>query len=505
MSNDHATATTTSTTTIIIIIITIIIMLRLETTGRIKKVTSRKSDRYFPLSPTLIQCAQDHTIPWSDVYMTDSVFESVKVATYGRIRHGPSASEGSVAELVANPQSYIRTESVNDEDENNDHAVRQQHVEDVRRNAENLIGSGRLYRQEENWKSLSLAEIDAACGFTQIVPAGLELKPYNYQLDWPDRPFAESSAFDRQMDETEDLFRPYEASLSREFLSIPQEEIHIWAGCGQRFVSEEESPDYCCGSVRRNAYDSSEFGIRQRHRNAVRNQRVECSRNQGVYTHINNKNVNKLTPLRPGDNKANYIHMFSLTPITNERVSVKDEVLNQDCYLRRDLTVDEMERLYPDQVEIGFLQLHSAVESSLDKDVQSRLVAQTHPFAGESVEFLREEERLLHHNDSKGAAFPNADQLYDLGEFRLLNIDLHRWGEEQISDEEDAELPINHCRMRNRNDKRLDNIDTRTFADEEMAFPSMKCVREDLEIEGTLTWAEKTGAEKNRLLASEAK
>ena len=471
-------------------------MLRLETTGRLKKVTNRKADSHFPFSQTLLKCVHAKTIPWADAYMADSVFESVKVGTYGRINHAKTGSEGAIAELVANPLPEGR---ITNDDNENDNRERE------RRNAEDLVGSGRLYQKEENWKTLSLAELDRACGFTHICPAGLVMTPFAYELDWPDRPFAESAAFDRQMDETEDLYRPYETSLPREFLSIPEEEVHVWAGCGQRPLSEQDSVDYCCASVRRNAYESTEFGIRQRHRNAVRNQRVECVRNRGVYTHINNKNVNQLTPLRPGDDKAHYIHMFACRPMTTERISVKDEVLNQNSYDRRDLTPEELERLYPDQLEIGFCQMHSAVETSLDKDVQSRLIAQTHPFAGESRDFQRLEERLIANNESKGAALPNADQVYDLGKYRNLNIELNRWNENQVSDEEDAPLPINNSRMRNRNDDRLDSIESRTFADDEQAFPSMKCIREDLEIEGRTTWAEKTPQEKNRLLSSEAK
>ena len=77
--------------------------------------------------------------------------------------------------------------------------------------------------------------------------------------------------------------------------------------------------------------------------------------------------------------------------------------------------------------------------------------------------------------------------------------------EEQVSDEEDAELPVNHKLFRNINDLRLDHIETRTHGDGECAFPSMKTIREDLEVEGTLTWGEKTAEEKNALFSSEAK
>ena len=217
-------------------------MLRLETQSRIKKVTRRNSDNYFPHSSNLVKYAKAKTLPWPDVYHTDSTFQCIKNLTYGRIRHSKSHSEGSIAELVAQP--LVKT--TDNPDDDNDHQVREQRVEELKNNADFNVGSHRSFQAEESWKSLTLAEIDTEFGFTQICPQGLDMAKIGYILDWPDRPFAESAVFDKQVEDTEELYRPSEESQAREFLSVTEEEVHLWAGCGQRPLSEDDSIHYCC-------------------------------------------------------------------------------------------------------------------------------------------------------------------------------------------------------------------------------------------------------------------
>lgn len=398
-------------------------MFRLESQGRIRKLVRRNADDWFPLSSNIHKYVEAKTLPFTDAAHLDSSFQCVKNQTFGRLRDSKSHSEGSVAELVANP---LFDEAEVNPDDDNDHAAREAQVDELRHIAEYQVGSARAFQIEEPWKTLTLAELDTAVGFSQICPQGLTMQQAGHILEWPERAFAESAVFDKQQEDTEEFYRPREESDAREFLSVAEEEIYLWAGCGQRPLADADGKHYCCPSVPKKEYESSEFFKRQQHRSAVRNQRVECERNKGIWTHMSNRNVNQLTPLRKCDNQNRYISVYAFVPMNGERTLIKEEILNQDSYLRRDLTMEELAKLYPAEIELGFMELHSGLEQSVDRDLKARIQCQTHSFKSETPAFQRVEQRLLLQDNRKGPAYPNESQLYQMAEMRLLNIELNR-------------------------------------------------------------------------------
>ena len=456
-------------------------MLRLEAQSRIKKKLSYHHDIIFPLSTHIRRYVSSKSLPYVDAASLDSTQEVVRSLVYGRERENTYASDGSLRSLIANPLLDV----TEDPDDNNDVIVRQRRVEYMRQCAERQVGSARHLQNDRAWRCISLADMDYELGFQKVVPDGCEQSSPVTGTEYLDRPINESAVFDNQNSDAEELYRPREQDAAAQLLSVPEMSIFHWGGCGQRKLAtnnnnNEPTPHYCCSSVPRKRYDTDVHSLKQRHRTALLNQQIECPRNNHVVTHLHNLNVNRPTPIKETDNAKNYIHAFAYTPIGQERIDVLDEVLNHESYLRPDLSTEELAHSYLSEIEIGFLAPHSALQISLDRDQQRRLQETTQSFKEECPAFLRHEKRLVENQQVMGPAFPSPSQLYELGTFRLDQIDLERWQEEPVPASPGMALPRSHQAFRNWTDPRLDRKFARIHDDGEMACPSFSTIREDL-------------------------
>ena len=281
------------------------------------------------------------------------------------------------------------------------------------------------------------------------MPPGLKIKIDNDYKEWPNRASSERSVFQGQ---SVNLSRGQQTSREQcaptEFLAVPEIDVFHFAGCGQRKLKDEESDYYCCPKVQKSEYETDDFQKLETHIKACRNEQIECPSNEGIFTHYNNLNVNCLTSLRTenggGDNQQNYIHFYSFTPIQYESRQPLSQILNNDSFKRDDLTEQEIGNLHIAELEIGFGEIHSALEQSLDKDQQKKLCESTHPFKSESPEFLRLEERLVTNREVKGNALPNEEEGFEWGDYRLYNIDRGVWRAEQLEAVPAAVLPDSH-------------------------------------------------------------
>ena len=451
-------------------------MLRLEAQARIKKKRSYYDDNIFPLSSHVRRYVSSKSLPRVDATCMDSAPEVLRALYYGRERENITASDGSLRSLVANPLLDV-TENP---DDNNDAAVRQHRVEWMRNNAERQVGSARRFQCEQPWRCVSLADMNFDLGFVKVIPDGcVQADPVGY-AEWLDRPISESAVFDNQNSDDEDLHRPREQDAASELLSVPEMNVFHWGGCGQRKLAHDPI-HYCCSSVPRRRYNTHIHGLKPKHEKALLNQQIECPRNNHVVTYVHNLNLNRGVPIKETDNAGNYIHVFAFAPIQKERVDVMDEVLNHESYLRPDLSSEELAHSFISEVEIGFLAPHSALEISLDRDQQRRLHETTQSFKEECPAFLRHEARLIKDDEVKGPALPSPSQLYDMGAFRLLQLDAERWEEEQVPARPGMALPRSHQAFRNWTDRRLDKRYGRVHDDGEMACPSFATMRSDLE------------------------
>ena len=479
-------------------------MFRLEAQSRVKTYTrSSYNDSYFPFSSNIRRYVSNKTLNHCDAACLDPPAQVVRSLCFGRVCENITASEGSLAQVVSN----VLLPPDEDPDANNDHATRQRRVEWMRQNAEHQIGSSRRYQTcEEPWRCVSLADLDYELGFVKVIPDGLTSRPIHNQNQWLDRPTSESAVFDNQLSDSEDLYRPREQNSTSEFLTVPEINVFHWGGCGQRKLVADDEIYYCCSAVSKRQYESDTFSFRQNHRTAVLNQQIECPRNRHTVTYLHNLNVSRLTPIRESDNAAHYIHTFAFTPIQKERANVLDEVLNHESYMRPDLPMEEFVNSFLSEWEIGFLAPHSALEISLDKDQQQRLCNTTQSLKHECPAFLAHERRLVTNNEVKGPALPSPSALYEMGTFRLLQIDEGNWAEEQVPDAPNMALPRSHQAFRNLTDSRLNLMEERIHRDGEMAMPSFDTIKEDLADDNSYPlYHESSPAERHRQEESENK
>ena len=410
---------------------------------RIKKKFSHDSAALFPLSAQVYRHAINKTLPYPYAASVDSCGEVVRNLTYGRFRDAASGAEGALTDLVKNP---LLDHDHDHPDQNNDPTVGTQRVEAMVRNADRQAGVDRHFQKEEVWKCVTLADLDYELGFVKAVPPGLRVEYDNDDKEWPDRASSERAVFDaRSLDVDQDVqTAPREQSAAAEFLSVPEIDIYHFGGCGQRKIIDDESPSYCCSKVKRDEYNSEDFHKLERHVKARLNQNIECPANRGIYTYYHNLNVNRSTPLRRNDNAKNYVHTFSIVPIQYEGRKQLKEVLNHDDFRRQDLSELDIANLHVAQLEIGFAAIHGSLEISLDRDQQNRLCSTTQTFKKESPQFLRHEKRLVVDKEIKGPGLPSPTQLYEMGLYRLYNIDRGAWEEEPLPAVPGAALPDSH-------------------------------------------------------------
>ena len=457
--------------------------LRLEAQSRIKKRRFLKADDAFPLSPRIRRYVNHKSLSYPDAACLESPPEVVRTLLFGRDREDITGSDGSLRSLVSNPL-LAATENP---DDNNDAAVRQQRVEWMKLHAERQTGSARKYQSEQPWRCISLADMDYEIGWNKVVPNGCEqFSPAGPK--WLDRPISESAVFDNQNSDEEDLYRPREQGAAAELLSVPEMNVFHWGGCGQRKLADKDSPHFCCSAVPRHKYETNMIhGFQDRHKKALLNQQIECEANRHVVTYLHNLNVNRLAPIKETDNAPYYIHAFAFDPsIQRERIDVIDEVINHQSYLRPDIPMGEIAHSYVSEWEAGFLSVDSALQISLDRDQQRRMLETSQSFKEECPAFLQHESRLVKDNEVFGPAYPSPSQLYEMGAFRRYQIHHGRWEEEPVPAAPKMALPRSHQAFRNWTDPRLDKRYRRIHDDGEMAMPSFVTIQKDLKGENRL-------------------
>ena len=187
-------------------------------------------------------------------------------------------------------------------------------------------------------------------------------------LELPHRPSCEAAIFHVPRSDSNSL-RPNKNACAQ-FLAIPEVDAFVWGGCGQRELKDPHSPFFCCERVERQEVDSDNFLKFERRLKAERNQTISCPSNESVYTYMHRLNVNRLVPLREGDNSPYYLHSWSYERTQERERKTIADVINEDDFRREPLSLDEIGAQDIAEIEIGFMNVWGSLEISCERDQQ---------------------------------------------------------------------------------------------------------------------------------------
>ena len=104
------------------------------------------------------------------------------------------------------------------------------------------------------------------------------------------------------------------------------------------------------------------------------------------------------------------------------------------------------------ELEIGFLQPDSGLQSSLEKEKRRHLFVAPHRFLSESRRFKKLEKRLIKKDTIAGPAIPTPSQLFVMAQFDQAMIERGTWPAQnpppQPSQSNSNSLPICHPGMK---------------------------------------------------------
>ena len=388
----------------------------------------REDDSRFPLSPAVQKSVKLKTLPKIDQENLEAPFEIMCNLNFGRIKenHG---SNGSVAERMRTPIAPPPREPLDDDEARNRYAVEVANY--TRHRLDRRDGMSRFFQTtEQPWKTVTPSDWRYELSFVDFVPPGMRTTPRRRQeQEYTFRPPFENAIFSRR-DQNYYLERvdPRNDTQAREHVHATTQHRICWNGCSQRQQTrfDPNRDVFCCPSVRRNHYFLDRPTLVQHHKD-VRNQRIECPRNDAVYASISTLNLDRKVPLRKGDNQENYIHVFKFEPLHSEHNAVQTRVLNSRSSQRRDFSTTQLHALYLAEIEFGILGTDAGLQMSLDDRKKQLQMSERQRFVTASRTYQEDKLRYTFGTGVAGPPLANPTQLFHFAAYRLKNIREHRW------------------------------------------------------------------------------
>ena len=439
---------------------------------RATKAQNITDDRFFPFSPSIRRSIGLNTISELDASHLDSPAETIR-RIYFPTCPTPMGDYGSLSECVSQDAHLPRH-----------------------------------YEHPEPWKTITASDSNFVFGWCDVVPNGMFQDRMGLSSLSVQRPCLEELPFDRFRTHSvgfhnDQQLMNFDENTAREFLSRFSTQKIIWIGCPQ-ILRPLNHRELCCAATLKEHYNVSPVSTgptERKMRRNLHNQRSVCRRNMGVHTLVSNLDLSLTTatfPSKKPPTEPNFdIHSDSTTTQTDaaqpgtsqmdttpaarsadtlDSNNQSDDSDDDDgdfmihkylyrplpdeqrSYIHRTLRSGGHRSNYTDltnskigELEIGFLQPDSGLQSSLEREQRKHLFLAPHRFLSESRRFKKLEERLIRHDNIAGPAIPTPSQLFLMAQFDQAMIERGVWPAQnpppQPSQPNADSLPICHPGM----------------------------------------------------------
>ena len=441
---------------------------------RATKAQNIPDDHFFPFSPSIRRSIGLNTLSELDASHLDSPAETIRRMYFPPVPT-PMGDYGSLSECVSDTPPP------------------------------------RHFENPEPWKTISAADTQFVLGWCDVVPNGMFQDRMGLSSLSVQRPCLEELHFDRFRTHSigfhnDHQLMNFDENSAREFLSRFSTQRIIWIGCPQ-FLRPANHRELCCHATLKEHFNVSPITTgptERKMRRDVHNQRSVCKRNMGIHTLVSNldlsltsatfpktksptENSSTTTPTdgsRAGSSQTLEQMDTTSEPATQSANTVDSNTESEDSsdddddgdfmihkYLYRPLPDEQRSYIhrtmrsgghrsnYTDltnskigELEIGFLQPDSGLQSSLEKEKRRHLFVAPHRFLSESRRFKKLEKRLIKKDTIAGPAIPTPSQLFVMAQFDQAMIERGTWPAQnpppQPSQSNSNSLPICHPGMK---------------------------------------------------------
>ena len=277
---------------------------------------------------------------------------------------------------------------------------------------------------EESYKAMSGRDLNYFASWTKLVPSGMI--PYAASSNAYFTPFVENLSFN-YIRTSDDIVYQSNSNL-HELLAVIESQV-IKGGCPEiPLTNRNIGNQFCCEAFTKVDHINNIRLELMRH-NVNRfemHQLPQCPTNNHYDFTVCDMDVNDKT-----EDSSDYIHAFSFRTLQNECSS---QIYASHQAKGFDISYANLLTKQPARIEVGFKQIDSAVQMSLDKHSRDKRIIYHHPYLNCSRKYQSETKRYFRENGGiAGPPLANLSQAYSLAKWARKMEKEGRWMHSELT------------------------------------------------------------------------